>query len=167
MAASGGHTVLVDGYNVIKRHAAWRALPLEAGRTRLAALAGRVRWPFPAARVILVFDSRAADPDAGPRRAGHIQITFASPSADAHIQDAIRSARDPSRLLIVTDDGDILRTAKSHGAATRSCDWLVDRAAPGSSQAGDEPASGRPTLPASEARRITEELARRWLRKHE
>jgi hypothetical protein len=37
MAPSSGHTVLVDGYNVIKRHAAWHALPLEEGRARLAA----------------------------------------------------------------------------------------------------------------------------------
>ena len=159
--------MLVDGYNVIKRHAAWHALPLEDGRSRLAALAGRVRWPFPASRVILVFDSRSADAAAGSRRAGPVHLQFASPSADAYIQDAIRSARDPSRLLIITDDGDILRTAKSHGAAARSGAWLLGRAEPrpGTGKGG-EAASGRSTLSASEARRITEELARRWLRQH-
>ena len=165
MASSHGHTVLVDGYNVIKRHAAWQSLPLEAGRAQLAALAGRVRWPFPASRVILVFDSRSAELAAGSRRAGLVQIQFASPSADAHIQEAIRAARDPSRLLIITDDGDILRTAKSHGAASRSGAWLLSRGEPRSGAAGREAASGRSTLSAAEARRITEELAKRWLKK--
>ena len=163
--ASSGHTVLIDGYNLIKRHAPWRALPLEAGRHRLADLAGRARWPFPVSRIVLVFDSARPDEAAGPRRVGPVHVEFARPSADAYIQDAIRSARDPSRLLIVTDDGDILRTARSHGAPSHSGAWLFGRAGTRSGGEHGEGASGRSMLPASEARRITEELARRWLRR--
>lgn len=164
MGAPSGHTVLVDGYNVIKRHGPWHSLPLDIGRTRLAALIERIRWPFPAARVILVFDSRTAEPTIGPHRTGSVQIQFASPSADAYIQDMIRSARDPARLLVVTDDGDILRTAKSHGIASRSGVWLLSRAQLHPDARGGEAPSGRAGLPAADARRITEELARRWLK---
>ena len=164
LSPSRGYTILIDGYNVIKRHAPWHALPLEAGRARLAALAGRIRWPFPAARVILVFDSRDPEPGAAGHGAGAVRIQFASPSADAYIQDAIRSARDPARVLVVTDDGDILRTAKSHGAASRSGAWLLERAEPRAGGRSGEATTRRPGLPAAEARRITDELAKRWLK---
>jgi hypothetical protein len=49
-------------------------------------------------------------------------MQFASPSADAHIQDAIRSAR-PSHMLVVTDDGDHPHRQEPR-RAVRSGSWL-------------------------------------------
>lgn len=161
MSSQGGQTVLIDGYNVIKRHEPWRRLLLQEARTRLVALVSRSGWPGPVVRVVLVFDG----PEAGPGAAhgtGPVQVRFASPSADADIQHAIRTSAHPDRLLVITDDGEILRTARSHGARCHSGRWLLARAL--AQPPRSEPAVGRTDLPAGAARRITEELAKRWLK---
>jgi hypothetical protein len=159
---SPGIAVYIDAYNVILRHAPWRRLSLAARRAQLAALAAMARWPAPVERVVLVFDG----PDAGgPGRAhrhGGVEMRFASPSADAYLQETIRASVHPERLLLITDDAEILRTARSHGVRFHSAAWLLGRAAPAHSTS--EPAAGRAELPAAAARRITEELAKRWLK---
>ena len=153
---------MIDGYNVIKRRESWRGLTLQEARTRLVALVSRAGWPVPVARIVLVFDGRGTDP--GPAHGtGGVQIRFASPSADADIQHAIRTSAHPDRLLVITDDGEILRTARSHGARCHSGRWLLARGL--ALPRRTEPAEERADLPAAAARRITEELARRWLEK--
>ena len=163
MDASGSRTVLIDGYNVIKRHEPWRRLTLQDGRTRLLALVSGIRWPVPVRSTIVVFDGRGADA-AAVHRTGAVEVRFASPSADACLQHAIRTSTHPDRLIVITDDGDILRTAKNHGARCHSSLWLL---ALGLKQRERAEPVGRPddrsALPAAEARRITEELAKRWL----
>lgn len=153
-----GYTVLVDGYNVIKRHPAWARLPLEAARRLLQDAVGGSPWPYPIRRIVFVFDG----PETVERVAStRIVIRFASPSADADIQAAIREAAHPERLIIISDDRDILHTAKSHGAVHHPTQWLLTRAAP---TKPTESSAGKGTLPAATARQITEELAARWLR---
>ena len=161
MSPAQRYTVLVDGYNVIKRHAPWQRLPLQDGRQRLIALLKDARWPVAISRIVVVFDAR--DPDAREIHPGdNLSIRFAAPSADACIQDLIR-AHPASRFLVISDDQEILGTAKSHGAKRYSAGWLFQRASPllhpSQAQAPDKPA-----LPAKAARQITEELAKRWLR---
>ena len=160
MDAPGTRTVYIDGYNILLRHAPWRGLPLHAGRDRLRAFLEGLRWPVPVGRIVLVFDGRDAA-DGPPRRAGKVEIQFA-PSADAALQEALRTHPHPDRLLIVTDDREILRTARSHGAHCHASQWLLalGRRRTPASGAGD----ARPDLPAGEARRITDELAKRWLK---
>ena len=110
MSPAGSWTVLVDGYNVIKRHGPWRRLTPQDGRTRLLALVSGIGWPVPVLRAVIVFDGRVADATA-VHSTGAMEVRFASTSAG-------------------------------------------------------EPAEGRrAALPAAEARRITEELAKRWLGK--
>jgi hypothetical protein len=161
MRVSQGYTVLVDGYNALHRHPSWGRLPLAEGRARLLALLERAAWPVPHPAVIVVFDSR--DPDPLPARHGRLTVRFASPSADAQIQDFIRSAPDPRRVLVVSGDGEILRTAKSHGAAIFPMDRLF--IPPGAPRRGRAAGADKPSLSAREARAITDELARRWLTK--
>ena len=162
MGASGNQTVFIDGYNVIMRHVPWRRLPLREGRRHLEELAARLRWPVPAARVVVVFDGREAGPGLVAPRAGVVQVCFASPSADAYIQQAIRTSPHPERLLVISDDREILRTAKHHGVRCQAGRWLLERGLPSRSAA---PSGDRPALPAAAARRITDELSRRWLGK--
>lgn len=166
-----GYSILVDGYNVIKRHAPWSRLVLEDGRRRLIGLLQHARWPVPVTRIIVVFDTH--DAEAGCHRMNdHVEVRFASPSADAYLQDAIRALRAPARLLVISDDREILSTAKSHHAHWRHTSWLFEHAGSGaksSKPARDpkrssrhEPEDDHPS--AGIARSITEEMAKRWLR---
>jgi predicted RNA-binding protein with PIN domain len=164
MSRAQDHTIFIDGYNVAKRPAAWRDLPLLELRERLLQLVQRIRWPVPVHRIVIVFDG--GEPGL-PSRAvhGHIDVRFAAPSADAYIQEAIRASRTPQRLLIVSDDQEILRTARSHGAQRHSAKWLLDRADAAPKPSGrPHETPDKPSLPARTARRITEELEQRWLR---
>jgi predicted RNA-binding protein with PIN domain len=160
MDAAGRYTILVDGYNVIKRHGAWDRLPLAEGRRRLVQLLADVRWPVPRPRIIIVFDGPEAGQGSG---GGGVQVRFAAPSADADIQDAIRTSRSPQRLIVISDDGEILRTAKSHGVTRYPGRWLFARRAATTTRHPHD-APDTIDLPAATARRITDELAARWLK---
>lgn len=168
MPAATDYTVLVDGYNVIHQHPAWRRLPLQAARRQLILWLNGARWPVPVGRILVIFDSPDGQPGAG---AGAVRVQFAAPSADAELQAQIRASRTPGRLLVVSDDLEILRTAKSHGAVRHSCRWLLSRpqaSEPNSAARRGREGAGRRDdrgpLPAASARRITEELAKRWLK---
>lgn len=157
-----GYTVLVDGYNVIKRHASWAALPLAAARARLLDALGAAPWPVPVDRIIAVFDAQGAGLGSSERPGGRVAAEFAR-SADAALQERIRRHAHPDRLLVISDDRDILDTARSHGALRYPARWLTERGRTGPQRAGRDAASSCPSIPASAARRITEELAKRWL----
>ena len=161
MGVTGSRTVLIDGYNVIKRHEPWRRLALQDGRTRLLRLVSGIKWSTPILHAIVVFDGRQGT-ETAIHRAGAVEVRFASPSADACLQQAIRTSAHPDRLIVITDDGDILRTAKSHGARCHSSQWLL--ALDLKRRERVEPSEGRSILPAAEARRITDEFAKRWLK---
>jgi predicted RNA-binding protein with PIN domain len=162
MPSASGYTALLDGYNILLRHAAWAKLPLAEGRQRLVDWLAQCRWPVPVVRVRVIFDTR--EPHADSEQAiGAIRVQYASPSADAAIQAAIRASAHPQRLIIVTDDQEILATARAHGARCLPPAALraAQIAARPSRQGSEEPKAG---LSAARARAITEELARRWLK---
>ena len=159
MNTSGRYTILVDGYNVIKRYGAWDRLPLGEARRRLVQLLTGTRWPVPRHRIIVVFDGPEAGQGGG---SGDLQVCFAAPSADAYIQHAIRTSRTPQRLIVISDDGEILRTAKSHGTTRYPGRWLFVRNPSMSRHPHDAPE--KTDLSAATARRITDELAARWLK---
>lgn len=159
-----GYTVLVDGYNVIKRHPAWADLSLPQGRASILEHLRQVRWPFPVSKLIIVFDAQE-DRLARVDSAAHaIEIRYAVPTADFVIQETIRQSRHPEWLVCISDDRAILHTAKSHQAKFYPGRWLFTRQsaqhAPFSRKQGN---SAEKLLPAAQARMITEELARRWL----
>ena len=155
-------TVLVDGYNLIHRHRPWHTLELEAARRRLLELLRHAPWPFPVGRIVLFFD--------GPEPSllhptGGVQVRFA-PSADEAIQAAIRRADRPETFVLLSEDGELVRTARSHRVLCLPTAWLFTRSAkrpgPGGHTDPEERASG-PT--AADVRAITEELSARWLKK--
>ncbi len=176
--SASAYTVFLDGYNVIKRSRRWDRLPLADGRQRLIESATAARWPFPVRQVTIVFDGPAAG-RAQPSK--DVLVIFAAPSADACIRDAIHHARHPERYVLISSDGELQRTARSHGTRYFPAEWFLDRIAPSSTSAGIAACSrrvpsrrtgaaraGRATppktdLPAATARHITEELAKRWL----
>jgi predicted RNA-binding protein with PIN domain len=153
--SAAGAVALIDGYNVIMQHDAWSRLPLATARQRLVMAVARVPWPEPVARVDVVFDGPASD---GPLPSGQpgISITFATPEADTLIQAKIRHAA--GRLVVISDDREIVGTAKSHGVRCYAVAWLLERLAPAQPRGG--PPVGGPSE--TDRRRITDELTRRW-----
>ncbi len=171
MNAPRGYTVLIDGYNVIKRHPDLARRSLEDARKHLVTRLNHTRWPTTPTRVIVVFDAPQSSDALRPHLIGQgkVQSCFAAPSADAYIQQTIRASTSAAQLCVITDDGAIVSTAKSHGVQRHTTQWLLERSGlaitPRRSQhPSDEKTSADATLSAQTARRITEELAARWLR---
>ena len=158
------YTILVDGYNLAHQHPEWRRLRPEQAREQVLQLLRQTRWPFPSARITVVFDAKSPEAGLPASARGGIQVRFAA-SADAEIQEAIRDSASPGRMAVVSDDGEILRTAKSHGARCFSCAWVIQHSVTAPSTKGSRPhdRNDKSSLPASQARSITEELERRWL----
>jgi hypothetical protein len=109
---------LVDGFNLL--HAAvlrgrdrrewWR----RPSRERVVELAGR--FDEPRAEVVVVFDGERPPEEATPPEDARPRVVFAG-SADAWILDAVRRARDPSRVVVVTADRPLADRARHRGAA--------------------------------------------------
>jgi predicted RNA-binding protein with PIN domain len=184
MAVPDAATVLIDGYNVIMRQTAWTRLSMADARRRLVSLVARARWPMPIQRVLVIFDAQEDATSAGgrvtraapppftrhPGAPDGIAVRFATPSADEEILHRIRTSAVPDRLLVISDDGQLIRTAKSYGVRRCSVAWLLARSQPArpppAAQAPwPQPDDGRAALPAATARQITEELSARWLRR--
>lgn len=159
MPPPSGYTAILDGYNIIKRHPQWAARPLVHGRQQLVEFVAQLRWPVRVGRILVVFDTQDPQPG-GDYAVGSVAVRFASPSADAAIQELLRTNPQPRYLLIVSDDREILQTARAHGARCCSSAWLWQARATTGRAAAPESKAG---LPAAQARAITEELARRWL----
>ncbi len=170
MPPGPGYTILIDGYNVLKRHPQWTKLPLMHARQQLLLALSNTRWPVAVHGVAVVFDSAAppevpgspsaiAGADPG-RQVGPIRVVFACPSADADIQARIRQSDHPDRLVVVSDDREIVQTAKSHGARHYSVEWLLQRSQPRRESAA--PAREKPLLTPAERRRINAEVSRHF-----
>ncbi len=158
-ADSSGAILLVDGYNVIKLHPLWRTWSLLRARMQFVAHLAEARWPVPVARIHVIFDGTGLAHDAA-RVHPRLWIQFA-PSADDVIRQLIHTAMRTDRLLVISDDRAILRTAKSCGASTHSASWLLARLQPPSPRPVEAGAESR--LPSrAEIERINAELAIRW-----
>lgn len=103
---------------------------LQRAREEFLALVAQ-RQPADGSRTIVVFDS-TRDP-APPTTLGRVggtyhrgvYLVFARDSADAWIQQHIRTHEEPAALTIVTSDREILDTARAHGSAIqRVADFL-------------------------------------------
>lgn len=160
MPPGPGYTVLIDGYNVLKRHPQWTKLPLMHARAQLLLALSDTRWPITVHGVAVVFDSAAPPevPGLPGALAGAIRVVFASPSADADILARVRQSNHPDRLVVVSDDREIVQTAKSHGVRHYSVDWLLERSQPRRESAA--PVHEKPLLTPAERRRINAEVSR-------
>ena len=159
MASGLGYRAVIDGYNVIKQDSQLARLSLAAAREQLLVLVQQTRWPVPVSRVDLIFDSARA-PDFPVSRRASVYVSFATPSADAAIQDIIQTSSQPDRLLIISNDRAILHTAQRHGTHRYAVAWLLLRSRPGTQPSAKQPKPK--ALTSSEARRITDELKQRF-----
>ena len=156
-----GNTILIDGYNVIKRHPGWADISLLQARSRLIELLRHTRWPFPVARLIVFFDAPEDHLARIDSDKPAIEVRYAAASADSAMQAFMRQAKQPERLVCISDDRAIQHTAKSHGSRLYPGRWLFEHRA--SSHAAKQGDVGQKSLSAAQARMITEDLARHWL----
>ncbi len=162
MGLPPGYTILIDGYNAIKRHRAWEPLPIQETRSRLIQLVDHTRWPIPIASIRIIFDGPVSE-DSPQNISQLLRVQFASPSADTVITQSIRTSQFPSRILLISDDGELLRIAKSHGAKHQPTNWLFQQRVPSARPLSKTGHAEKISPPARTARQITEELAKRWL----
>ncbi len=161
-----GYTVLVDGYNVIKRNSAFDSLSLEAGRKRLVTAMMAVPWGFPVERIVVVFDgpeSSSSHPSA------RLTVQYAAPSADDFIRSTIQASAYPRHLAVVSDDREVQYTAKIHGARCLSTSSVRARAAtPGGTKINANATDIKESsISAVQLRLITDELRKRWLKNND
>ena len=165
MAASLGYKILIDGYNVIKRNRALSQLALEPGRRQLVAQASLIKWPVPVGSIIIVFDAKECEQTR--HQVSEKVIVLFVPDADREIQREIRAQHPGQHYLLVSEDSELISTAKSHGVPCRDVSWFFGRAVPQRAALKKiSQAAKAGNLSDVAARKITEELSNYWL-KHE
>lgn len=160
----GRKIVAIDGYNVIYQHREWAVLTAEEARRRLISFVRDKTWPFAVARCYVVFDAKESSRLVP---AEELIVQFAAPSADSYIRDLARASAEPGRLAVISDDKEIIHTAKVCHAKHFTARWFLEesfkKAGPPKGKASEEP--GKSGLSALESLQITEEMAEYWLRK--
>lgn len=115
---------LIDAYNVMFAHPKIGPLvrrDLAAARDEFLALCVQ-RLPADGSLGVVVFDAmRDPRPATETGRTGRerqrgLQVVYARESADAWIQEHVRTHPDPGLLTVVTSDREILETVRAHGA---------------------------------------------------
>jgi predicted RNA-binding protein with PIN domain len=116
--------ILIDAYNVMFAHPQLGPLlrrDLQRARDEFLALVAS-RQPADGSRTIVVFDAkREPAPTTNVGRVGSsyhqgVHVVFARDSADAWIQERIRTSPEPAGITLVTSDREILATAEAHGS---------------------------------------------------
>jgi predicted RNA-binding protein with PIN domain len=160
-------TIIIDGYNLIHRIPAFRALlQKDLNASRSAVIAYCAQWMCERRDVgsfIVVFDgdpSVSAPVNAPPR----IRVIFSRTrqGADEQIKALIQAAIRPADCTVVTDDREILQATQRHGAKSLSPrDFHAaargHRKVPGPN--GSEEKNG---LTPAQRSRIDDELADAW-----
>jgi predicted RNA-binding protein with PIN domain len=126
---SGGHLVVVDGYNVIHRSPDLRPGPdrtLEEARDKVVNL---LSWAVGTgdARFIVVFDG-AEGPESGPSGSARVAVRWSKPPGNA--DDLIRRIVEEQiervdRLTVVTADLEVARHARAMGANVALSDLFM------------------------------------------
>lgn len=127
---SGGHLVVVDGYNLIHRSPDLRPGPdrtLEDSRNKIVNL---LSWAVGAgeARFIVVFDGAEGSDEGGHGGSGRVTVRWSKPPMKA--DDLIRSIVEEQierveRLTVVTADLEVARHARAMGANVALSDLFL------------------------------------------
>lgn len=117
------HTILLDGYNIIFKKPLWRNLSAEAARLKLQTVADSARYPVAIHSIIIVYDAPESSRIAiSPR----CTVYYAAPSADSYIQQFIRNNANSMTISLITNDRELIGTAKSHAVQCYSVKWFLD-----------------------------------------
>jgi len=124
-------TVLIDGYNVIRRTQglaeAERRHGLAAGRDALIAkVVSRYRQTAHTAIVVFDGDGPSETTASLPRCRGHVLFTRAGESADAVIERIAAQERRSGRIArVYSDDAEVQSSVEAHGGRAESATELT------------------------------------------
>lgn len=123
--------IIVDGYNMIYKHADLARLmerDIGLARLELTRLLERA-IPRLARRVTVVFDGRGKLGGRSEFESTTVEVVFspAHCSADTLIESTVGSNSDPSRIMVVTSDNLVSNAVAGAGAETASCAAFLDQ----------------------------------------
>jgi len=125
-------TFIVDGYNVIRRVPAWRALfAKNVDAARRALLQYCREWRAgrrDVEQVIVVFDGDSSVGFVKQARIPGVRTLFTKTGeeADQRIILLVSRSEAPSEISVVSDDGEVIKAARSHRAMTMSAKEFHD-----------------------------------------
>lgn len=156
---------IIDGYNVIKQVKFFTGKKLRSSREGLLRFIEIYR-PQGSSRneVTVVFDGRA-DVVAGPQIKSKVQVIFSkNESADEKIKRMVERSPNPSCIIVVSDDKEIIYYCRSLGARIKSTPEFLEKLIniPNKPQTADE--HDKPELNSEMATKITEQLKHIWLK---
>lgn len=152
---------VIDGYNLIKQTSLLSSKTLEEGRDGLIQLIKKNNLTgSPRNEVTIVFDGR--EDVFSPRTEKVFKIIFACESADDKIKKMIASASNPARIILITNDKELIFFARSYRAETCSVSKFLGKM-PWRKNAAPE-AEEKSLLRFEDAGKITEELGKIWLK---
>ena len=156
---------IIDGYNVIKQVTFLTGKKLQAGREGLVQFIERYR-PQGSDRneVTLVFDGKAdvSGPDSSTKS---VRVLFScGQNADTRIKYIVEHARNPKRIVVVSDDKEIIFYCRSLGARVKSVkEFLFASALARPIKEQEDDGSDKPEPQTQAANEITEHLRKIWL----
>jgi len=157
-------TALIDGYNVIRCHAPWRSVfAKDMARARELLQAYCAEWRArrkDVGTVAVIFDGSSSVVGASPQPPAGVTVVFtrSGEEADCRIRGRIASAADPGALIVVSNDREITRFARSQGAGILSVQEFVKRPRPSRGSAAGSP--DKPPLSQQARQDIDAELRR-------
>lgn len=152
---------IVDGYNLIKQTPVLSSRNLEEGRGDLIQLIKKDSLTgSPRNEVTIVFDGR--EDVTSPRTEKVFNIIFACGSADERIKKIIISSSNRARIILVTNDKELIFFARNYRVATCSISKFLGKIP--KQQNITKECTEKSSLRFEIAREITEELEKIWVK---
>lgn len=152
---------IIDGYNLIKQTSLLSSKTLEEGREGLIQLIRKNNLTgSPRNEVTIVFDGRKDV--VSPRTEKIFKIIFACESADDKIKKMISSSENPNRIILVTNDKELIFFARSYRAGTCGISEFLNKISRRENKTNESKEDFRLNFAA--AAEITEELGKIWLK---
>ncbi|MBU1044696.1 MAG: NYN domain-containing protein [Candidatus Omnitrophica bacterium] len=155
---------IIDGYNVIKQVSFLTGKKLRSGREGLVRFIELYR-PHGSNRnqVTLVFDGQA-DVSSPQFKSQVIVIFSKGESADEKIKRMVERSKNPKRIVVVTDDKEIMFCCRSIGATVSSVRDFINSSYRAKQADSVSEQEDKPELDSAIAMRITEDLKNIWLK---
>ncbi len=156
---------IIDGYNVVKQIPHLTLKKLRSAREGLIGIIKKYKLTGSSKNeVTIVFDGQKDI--IVPKTKIEFDVYFTrGESADDRIKKMIKTSSNPSRLIVVTDDKEIIFFARNHRAATSSVSKFLSKILKTKNTKGPVERKIEPS--SNIAREITEELKKIWLYKNE
>jgi predicted RNA-binding protein with PIN domain len=156
---------IIDGYNVVKQVPSFALKKLKNSREGLIQLIKKYKLTGSSKNgVTIVFDGQKDI--IAPKIQTEFEVIFTEgESADDRIKKIIKSSPQPSRLIVVTDDKELIFFARNHRAIIYSTSKFLNKIlkVKDTKKIYMEKFKLSPNI----AREITEELKKIWLREDE